>query len=132
MPPSIRSLTGLSASLLVAIGLSVPVAASAANLGFLRDTPLSQMRQADFDSLTKAVHAALDDKHDGESATWTNEGLRNSVRVSATITPGQTGANGDDTCRTAVVAIVARQQSMTLRPRFCRSGSGAWVYQKTH
>jgi surface antigen len=126
MPTCTRILCGLSAVLLFAN------VANAANLGFLRDTPISRMQQADFDSLTHAVRAALDDKHDGETANWTNEGLRNRVRVEATITPATTATQGDNTCRTTVVVITSRQQSMTLRPRFCREGKGEWVFQQTH
>lgn len=129
MPRCKRILSALGVALLLAGGASV---AGAANLGFLRDTPISRMRQADFDSLTQAVRAAVDEKQDGESTTWTNEGLRNSVRVEATITPTKTDKDGDRTCRAMEVVISARQQSMTLRPRFCREGAGAWVYQQTH
>lgn len=129
MPRYTRILSGVSAALLLAMLASV---ASAANLGFLRNTPVSAMRQAEFDSLTRAVRAALDDKQDGESAAWTNEGLRNSVRVDASITATKTEKDGGNTCRTMEVVITARLQSMTLRPRFCREGGGAWVYQQPH
>jgi len=114
--------------------------AYAINLGFLHDTPASYMQQADYNALVKAVRAAADSEPDGQSATWTNEGLRNSVRVDATITAVDTekgaekGAEKDGarTCRTMQVVINAKQQSMTLRPRFCREGTGSWVYQKRY
>jgi hypothetical protein len=129
MPTCKRILSAWGVALLLATGASV---AGAANLGFLRDTPISRMTQADFDSLTTAVRAAVDEKQDGESTTWTNEGRRNSARVEATITATKTDKDGDRTCRAMEVVISARQQSMTLRPRFCREGAGAWVYQQTH
>jgi surface antigen len=129
MPTCTRILSALSVALLLATGASV---ADAANLGFLRDTPISRMSQADFDSLTKAVRVAVDEKQDGESTTWTNEGRRNSASVEATITATKTEKDGDRTCRAMEVVISARMQSMTLRPRFCRAGAGAWVYQHTH
>jgi surface antigen len=129
MSKTTRTLSGLGAALLLAVGAN---AAHAANLGFLHDTPASYMKQADYDSLTKAVRAAVDQKQDGESTTWTNEGLRNSVPIEATITPTKTDKDGDNTCRTMQVAVTAKQQTMTLLPVFCRQGSGAWVYQKKH
>ncbi|WP_233862882.1 hypothetical protein [Paraburkholderia adhaesiva] len=129
MPTYTRILCGVSVALLLATGASV---ASAANLGFLNNTPASAMNQVDYDSLRKAVRAAVDEKPDGESTTWTNEGLRNSVRIDATITVTNTDKDGDKTCRSTEVVINARGQSMTLRPRFCREGTGTWVYQKTH
>jgi hypothetical protein len=129
MPTCTRFLSAVSVALLLATGASV---AGAANLGFLRDTPISRMNQADFDSLTTAVRAAVDEKQDGESTTWSNEGRRNSARVDATITATRTEKDGDRTCRTMEVVLNSRMQSMTLRPRFCREGAGAWVYQQTH
>ena len=52
------------------------IGAQAANLGFLNDTPISYMKQRDVDSIKKAVFAALNDKQDGETTTWVNEGTR--------------------------------------------------------
>lgn len=129
MSTSTRILSGLGAALLFAVGASV---ADAANLGFLHDTPASYMNQADYTSLTKAVRAAVDEKQDGESTTWTNEGTRNGVKIDATITATSTDKDGDNTCRTMQVAVTEKQQTMTLRPRFCRQGTAAWVYQKPH
>ncbi|WP_322106382.1 hypothetical protein [Paraburkholderia sp. J41] len=127
-PP--RILRAFSAALLVTIGMSQ---AHAANLGFLHDTPASYMNQADYASLTRAVRDAVASKADGEATTWTNEGTRNGVKIDATITPTKTDKDGDKTCRATEVVVNAKGQSMTLRPRFCRTGeSGAWVFQKTH
>lgn len=128
-PRFLSGLGGLSAALFLAMGAnSVP----AANLGFLHDTPASYMKPADYDSLTKAVRAAVDQEQDGQSTTWTNEGTRNGVKIDATITATRTEKDGDNTCRTMEVVVNAKQQAMTLRPRFCRAGTGAWIYQKTH
>ncbi|QGZ61096.1 hypothetical protein [Paraburkholderia acidisoli] len=133
MSKSPRILRCLSAALLVTIGSIGMNPAQAANLGFLHDTPASYMKQADYDSLTRAVRDAVANKADGEATTWSNEGLRNSVKVDATITPTKTDKDGDKTCRTTDVVVNAKGQSMTLRPRFCRTGaSGAWVFQKPH
>lgn len=113
--------------------LAGAVGAYAANLGFLTDTPISYMKQRDIDSVKVAVMKALDDKQDGESATWVNDGTGNSVHIDATITPQSTAKDGERTCRDAAVVLNAKGQSMTLKPQFCRQGaSGPWQLQKKH
>jgi surface antigen len=104
--------------------LAATVGAYAANLGFLSDTPIAYMKQRDIDSVKKAVFSALDSKQDGEAG--------NSVHIDASITPQSTAKDGDRTCREVAVVLNAKGQSMTLRPQFCREGSGAWQLQKKH
>ncbi|HZZ10221.1 MAG TPA: RT0821/Lpp0805 family surface protein [Paraburkholderia sp.] len=108
------------------------IGAQAANLGFLNDTPISYMKQRDIDSVKKAVFTALDQKQDGESVSWVNEGTGNSVKIDATITVAGTAKDGARTCRDAAVVLNAKGQSMNLRPQFCKQGSGTWVLQKKH
>jgi surface antigen len=122
-----RVLFRLSAASLL---LGVTICAQAANLGFLNDTPITYMKQRDNDSLKRAVFSALDDKKDGESVTWVNEGTGNSVKIDANITLGSTTSEGARTCRDMAVVLNAKGQSMNLRPSFCRQGSGAWQMQK--
>lgn len=113
--------------------LAGAVGAHAANLGFLSDTPISYMKQRDIDSVKAAVMKALDEKQDGESATWVNDGTGNTVHIDATITPQSTAKDGERTCRETAVVLNAKGQSMTLRPQFCRQGaSGPWQLQKKH
>lgn len=112
--------------------LAGAVGAQAANLGFLNDTPIAYMKQRDIDSVKKSVVSVLDDKQDGESTTWVNEGTGNSVRIDATITAQSTAKEGERTCRDTTVVLNAKGQSMTLRPQFCREGQGAWQLQKKH
>ncbi|MGF6777813.1 hypothetical protein [Paraburkholderia sp. GAS334] len=104
--------------------------AQAANLGFLNDTPISYMKPRDVDSIKKAVLEALNDKQDGETANWVNEGTGNSVKIDATVTPDQTTKEGDRTCRSTAVVLQSKGQSMNLHPLFCKQGSGAWQLQK--
>ena len=106
--------------------------AHAANLGFLADTPLSQMRQADIASIQTAVNQALDSKQDGETVKWENGATRNRPRVDATITPSHTVKEADRTCRLVVINLSARGQTMHLTPQFCRSGSDEWEFQRRH
>ncbi|AXL51513.1 hypothetical protein DSC91_004200 [Paraburkholderia caffeinilytica] len=106
--------------------------AQAANLGFLNDTPISYMKQRDVDSIKGAVFAALNDKQDGESVNWVNEGTGNSVKIDATITVASTAKDGERTCRDVGVVLNAKGQSMSLRPLFCKQGSSNWQLQKKH
>jgi hypothetical protein len=106
------------------------IAAQAANLGFLNDTPITYMKQRDVDSIKGAVFTALNDKQDGESASWVNEGTGNSVKIDATITVASTAKEGERTCRDVGVVLNAKGQSMSLRPQFCKEGSGNWQLQK--
>lgn len=113
--------------------LAGAVGAHAANLGFLNDTPIAYMKQADIDSIKAAVDKTLNEKQDGQSSTWVNEGTRNSVRIEATITPESTAKDGERTCRDTTVVLNAKGQSMNLKPQFCREGaSGPWRLQKKH
>ncbi|RFU46607.1 hypothetical protein [Paraburkholderia sp. DHOC27] len=113
--------------------LAGAVGAYAANLGFLNDTPIAYMKQADIDSIKAAVDKTLNEKQDGQSSTWVNEGTRNSVRIEATITPESTAKDGERTCRDTTVVLNAKGQSMNLKPQFCREGaSGPWRLQKKH
>lgn len=110
--------------------LAGAVAAHASNFGFLSDTPMSYMHQRDIDSLLKAASTALDTKRDGETAAWTNEGTGNSVKLDATMTISQTTKDDNRTCRRMTATLNAKGQSMTLRPQYCKTGDGAWQFQK--
>ncbi|CAH2772298.1 MAG: Surface antigen [uncultured Paraburkholderia sp.] len=117
-----------------ALLLGAAIGAQAANLGFLSDTPISYMKQRvkqrDVDSIKQAVFTALDEKQDGESTNWVNEGTRNSVKIDAAITVAITSKDGERTCRDVGVVLNAKGQSMTLRPQFCKEGGGKWQLQK--
>ncbi|MBB5459253.1 hypothetical protein [Paraburkholderia sp. Cpub6] len=121
-----RVLFHLSAASLL---LGAAIGAQAANLGFLGDTPITYMRQRDNDSIKHAVMSALNDRKDGESFTWVNDGTGNSVKIDATISMDSTSTEGARTCRTLGVVLNAKGQSMNLRPNFCKEG-GAWQLQK--
>jgi surface antigen len=129
MPTRIRALCQLTAAALL---FGAAVGAQAANLGFLNDTPISYMTQRDIGSIKQAVFAALNDKQDGESVNWVNEGTHNSVKIDAAITPTNTSKDGGRTCRDVGVVLNAKGQSMNLRPQFCKQDSGNWQLQKKH
>ncbi|MEX3785536.1 hypothetical protein [Paraburkholderia sp. BR14374] len=109
--------------------LGAAIGGQAANLAFLNDTPITYMKQRDNDSIKHAVMSALNDRKDGDSFTWVNDGTGNSVKIDATITMDSTSTDGGRTCRILGVVLNAKGQSMNLRPNFCKVG-GAWQLQK--
>jgi surface antigen len=112
--------------------LGAAIGAQAANLGFLNDTPISYMKQRDVDSVKQAVFTTLDQKQDGETTTWVNEGTRNSVKIDATIQVVKTSKEGARTCRDLGIVLNAKGQSMNLHPQFCKQDGGNWQLQKKH
>jgi hypothetical protein len=97
------------------------------NLNFLNDTPISYFSKADTASLTKAVQQVRDNGKDGETVDWQND--RKGTPIAAKITPS-TSEDGGRTCREIVVEISAKGQSMTLKPRFCKTTADKWALQK--
>ena len=94
--------------------------AQAAHLGFVNDTPITNMHQRDVDSIKKAVLGALGQK----------DGAGNRVKIDATMMVARTAADSGHTCRDLGVVLNAKGQSMNLHPQFCKEGSGAWQLQK--
>jgi hypothetical protein len=74
----------------------------------------------------------LNDKRDGETTNWVNEGTGNSVKIDAAITTASTAKDGERTCRDVGVVLSAKGQSMNLRPQYCKEGNGNWQLQKKH
>ncbi|MGF6415390.1 RT0821/Lpp0805 family surface protein [Paraburkholderia sp. MM5482-R1] len=110
--------------------LASPMLCDAANLNFLKDTPITYMRQADRKALNDAAQKALDTKKDGESYEWSNAGTGNSVSIKGTVTPQDTTKDGDRTCRTATLTAVAKGQTQTWTPIVCKTGNGPWKILK--
>ncbi|MEW9583285.1 RT0821/Lpp0805 family surface protein [Paraburkholderia sp. DGU8] len=102
----------------------------AANLNFLRDTPISYMKDGDRKALNEAAQVALETKKDGESLQWSNAGTGNSVSITGTVTPQSTTKEGDKTCRTATLVAIAKGQTQTWTPTVCKVGSGPWKILK--
>jgi surface antigen len=127
----VRALTRVSVYTIAGgVFLSTSGMAFALNLGFLSNTPITHMRQRDLQSLNDAARVALDTKQDGESLDWNNEGTRNSVRITGSITPHDTVKNGDQTCRRVTLVANARGQTQSWTPTVCKQGKGQWELQR--
>lgn len=105
--------------------------AAAVGLGFLAETPMAYLNKYDSPALTKAATQVLDEQKDGETTQWSNEGLRNSVRIHADITASETEKTDSLLCRTLQLALKAKGQDQTLKLKLCKSGSQAWKVAKT-
>ena len=105
--------------------------ASAVGLGFLAETPMAYLNKNDKPVLLKAVTDVLNDKKDGESVHWSNEGLRNSVRINADITASDTEKTDAQVCRKVQLALNAKGQEQTLKLTLCKAGAQGWKVAKT-
>ncbi|HTI16389.1 MAG TPA: hypothetical protein VL598_01860, partial [Trinickia sp.] len=64
-----------------AVLLATATVGFAANLDFLRNTPITYMWNTDRKSLNAAAQNALNTKKDGESLSWSNAGTGNPVSI---------------------------------------------------
>ncbi|SAK45188.1 hypothetical protein AWB78_00589 [Caballeronia calidae] len=120
---------GLTGGVLATLFLSC-TCAQAANLNFLKDTPISYMKPADRKALNRAAQQALDTKKDGETAKWSNEGTGNTVPIEGTVTPRDTVQREGETCRKVTITAVAKGQTQTWTPTACKKGGAEWQIKK--
>jgi hypothetical protein len=106
------------------------IAANAANLGFLSDTPISYMKERDLKVLNKSVGIALNTKADRESLAWSNDGTGNPVEIRGTITPSNTVKDEATTCRTVTIVAQAKGQTQTWSPVACQAAREKWRLKK--
>jgi hypothetical protein len=123
-----RRSASLALALLAGAGGGISTA-YAQNLGFLHDSPISFMKQKDMASLTTALNEALDKNTDGQTSDWNNQGLGNSVPITATITPKDALKEQGTDCRHVAVQLNARNQQQNWQPLYCKSPQG-WKIQK--
>ena len=125
---SMRYYQKIIAALVLAVSSGT---AAAVGLGFLAETPMAYLNKYDSPALTKAATQVLNEKKDGETSQWSNEGLRNSVRVHADITASETEKTDSQVCRTLHVALKAKGQDQTLKLKLCKAGSENWKVAKS-
>lgn len=110
--------------------VAVSTAASAANLGFLNNTPITYMKQRDLQALNDAAQIALNTKQDGESLAWDNKGAGNPVPVNGTVTPQDTFESDGLKCRKVTIVAQAKGQTQTWTPVACKGSDGKWKLKK--
>jgi hypothetical protein len=101
--------------------IAVGAAASAANLGFLGNAPISRMTAEDIDLLYAAAVEVLDNARDGDAMGWENP----ATNASGSLRPldTYTGKNGE-TCRT--LRVINRASGMVTQNTFplCKGPDG--------
>jgi surface antigen len=131
MPITHRTLARASFLTLAAGALvAASTAASAANLGFLNNTPITYMKQRDLQALNDAAQIALNTKKDGESLDWDNKGTGNTVPINGTVTPQETFDSGGLKCRKVTLVAQAKGQTQTWMPVACKGSDGKWKLKK--
>jgi len=131
MPITHRALARASSLTLAAAALvGASTAASAANLGFLNNTPITYMKQRDLQALNDAAQIALNTKKDGESLDWDNKGTGNTVPINGTVTPQETFDSGGLKCRKVTLVAQAKGQTQTWMPVACKGSDGKWKLKK--
>ncbi|BCQ23770.1 hypothetical protein NK8_19130 [Caballeronia sp. NK8] len=110
--------------------VAVSAAASAANLGFLNNTPISYMKQRDLQALNNAAQVALNTKKDGESLDWDNKGAGNTVPINGTVTPQNSFESDGLKCRKITIVAEAKGQTQTWTPVACKASDGKWKLKK--
>lgn len=114
-----RGRTGSWALAFVAL---LAVAAQAASLGWMRGETARYFSDRDWELVSQALAATLDDTPDGETREWSNEksGARGSM------TPLSTETREDMTCRRLHIESKAKGSSSSHNYLFCRRGEGPW------
>lgn len=106
------------------LGTTLP--ATSANLGFLKDTPISRFNKADMDMLNATLDLALESSPDGTASEWKNE----KTGSSGTITPQKSLETGGKKCREVLVV----NQHKTLKGEgtytLCRVAEKKWVLSR--
>lgn len=131
MPIRDRALAHASVRTIAAAALvTVSGAASAANLGFLNNTPITYMKQRDLQALNDAAQIALNTKQDGESLDWDNKGAGNTVPINGTVTPENSFEENGVKCRKITLVANAKGQTQTWTPVACKASDGKWKLKK--
>lgn len=92
----------------------------AANMQFLRYSPVSQFTSEDFEMMNTTAHNALDKNPDGQTSEWKNPETNNS----GSVTPLNTETRDGKLCRKLRVVNQAKDQSSTSAFTFCKADNG--------
>jgi surface antigen len=112
--------------LLALLLLGLSARATASNLQFLRDAPISKMTKEDSALFQAAMREALEHDADGVTRRWENP----KTGASGTLTPVSTSMHDGVKCRK--IEIINNVQGQSGRSAFdmCRQPNGEWVSTK--
>lgn len=100
-----------------------PGIASASNLGFLKDAPITRFKGADLEMYQSNLNAALEQNADGDTRRWENPktGSSGEVAIVGSIT------RNDKRCRRVRISNHARGYAEAKTDAvFCKEASGLW------
>ncbi len=112
----------LSALVLVAASVSLPLTIHAANMRFLEFSPSAFFTEKDWELLRGAAKDLLDNHKDGESVSWKNE----ETGYNGKLTVLKTFADFGTTCRRMKVFSDAIELSATRVVNACKNKEGLW------
>lgn len=101
-----------------------------ASAGFLDRTPMSQFDRSDIAALNSTADVVLNTKDDGQTTRWTRPATADHAEINATLTPEGTTIKHRRTCRFVAVTVHAANQTVKLRPQFCRTAQTPWELQE--
>jgi len=109
---------------LLAATLLAAMPAPAANLRFLRNTPIANFTKEDLQIFTQTLNEVLDKGPDGEARRWSNaaSGAKGEIK------PLNTFERNATPCRRAVISNSAGGRSNTGQYNFCKQSTGQWAH----
>jgi len=110
-------------ALILAIAIAAPpFAAHASNMRFLEFSPSAFFTEKDWDMVRGAATDLLDNRADGESASWKNEENGHNGKLTVLDTYAEFGT----TCRRMRVFSDAIEVSATRIVNMCKNKKGEW------
>ncbi len=116
----------LSALVLVVVSIALPLTVNASNMRFLEFSPAAYFTEKDLELLRAAAKDLLDNREDGESATWKNEENAHNGKLTVLNSYADFGT----TCRRMKVFSDAIEVSATRIMTLCRDKEGSWKILK--
>jgi surface antigen len=99
------------------------IPAVAANMSFLKDSPISRFNDKDMQLFTQALNEALSKGADGETRNWSNP----ATGAGGEIKTESSYAQGATPCRKVVISNSAKGLSASGPFNFCKQSTGKWA-----
>ena len=109
------------AFLVAALGSAT--AASAANLGFLKDAPIARFTEQDLTLFKQTLDEVLDKGADGEARRWSNPETKAGGEIKAI----KSFERGATPCRRVAISNAAKGLSASGQYNFCKQPTGQWA-----
>lgn len=108
--------------------LAASAAAQVGNVGYLHDSPMYRMTEADFALFRQTVKDALDNAADNSENTWSNP----STGAHGMVKPLTSEERDGKTCRKVEITTEAGDVGGVSRGVMCRQPDGRWKVVASH